>query len=449
MKATKYVTTKDCFFKKDELRPTDVDVVGAMRVVTEAVPLKDTFRGFGVAITGSSCYELNTMPEDKRRQFIKDIYGKDGLGLSIGRISIGSSDYSAELYSYDDVIDDRELKHFSVKKDEEYIIPMIKEILAENPDIMLYASPWSPPGWMKTGASMCGGYMRDEYIECYARYILKFLKEYEKHGINISAITPQNEPETTQQGKMPACVWHPDTEAKFILELRQKLIEDMRDTEIWMNDHSFEEWHRILWMLKEYPELIDESMSIAMHYYEGRIETVKLIQREYPDIKMHFTEGGPRLYDNYATDWCKWSIMMSKTLNNGLISFTGWNLMLDEYGGPNIGPFFCGGLATLNSQTGDITYSGQYRALSHFSKFIKTGAAVYPSHVEFCQQKMFTYPNISIPIESCVVKNTDGSVVLQLINGNAEKAQIRYFYGNKWWYIELLPDSVCTVVFDG
>ena len=134
------------------------------------------FIGFGVAITPSSCYELSLMDPLEREKLLRHIYSGDGLGLSVGRICVGSSDYSPEIYSYDDHPFDTSLEHFSIERDEKYIIPMIKEILEINPDIYLFASPWSPPGWMKTGGSMCGGYMREQYVDCYADYIIKFIK---------------------------------------------------------------------------------------------------------------------------------------------------------------------------------------------------------------------------------------------------------------------------------
>lgn len=372
------------------------------------------------------------------------------MGLSVGRISVGSSDYSAELYSYDDVPNDLELKHFSIDRDREYIIPMIKEIIAVNPDITLFASPWSPPGWMKTGGSMCGGYMRDEYIDCYAGYIIKFLKEYEDEGIKIKALTPQNEPNTEQISRMPACIWHPDTEAKFIGVLRKKLIENGMDTEIWMYDHNFDDAEvRVMWQLDNYKNLSKECNAIAFHYYGGAIEQTKALKKKYPDLALHFTEGGPRLYDNYDTDWCKWSIMAAKSLGIGYSSFTGWNLMLSETGGPNIGPFFCGGLVTCNSKTGELSYSGQYKAFRHFAPFAKKGVKVYAVEFEDCTTPlMFSYPDAGDTIEGCMLKNTDGTEVLILVNPNDDKRQAQYFKDNEWWYIELLPNSVSTVVFE-
>lgn len=448
MKVTQFITAPNTVMKKNTIYPCPGEIGGAMVIKTSDEPLKDSFQGFGVAITGSSCYELNTMPKQLRADFLNDIYGKNGLNLSVGRLTVGSSDYSAELYSYDDVENDTELKHFSIERDMNYVLPMIKEIVGLKPGITLFASPWSPPGWMKTGGSMCGGYMREKYIECYARYIVKFINEYEKQGIKITAITPQNEPETAQNGRMPSCIWHPDIEAKYVTELNKQLKESKLDTKIWMYDHNFSGWKRVLWCFREYPELIEACSAAAFHYYEGCASMLKKLKEEYPDIKLHFTEGGPQLLNNYGTDWCKWGIMMSKALNNGCQTFTGWNLLLDENGGPNIGPFFCGGLATLNSQTGELTYSGQYHTFRHFSHFIQKGARIYPSDIEFCESSMFEFPGHDINVECCAAENPDGSFVLEITNPNSSKAQLQYYKNNQWWYIEALPDSVSTIIFE-
>lgn len=406
------------------------------------------FEGFGVAITGSSCYNLSLMEPAERRALLEQIYSPKGLGLSVARISLGASDYSRELYSYDDVPGDVELKHFSVERDEAYIIPMIKEILAVNPDLKILASPWSPPGWMKTGGMMCGGHIREKYLECYAEYYLRFLQAYEERGIHIAALTPQNEPETQQFGKMPACQWHPDMEAKFVRILREKLDKAGMDTKIWILDYNFVWWRRPMWMLDTYPELQKQSQGIAFHYYKGGIEDIAPLQEKYPRMEYHFTEGGPRLYDNYGTDWCKWTAMMIKVMSRGFRSFCGWNLMLDETGGPNIGPYFCGGLVTRDSRTGELSYSGQYKAFSNISRFIRPGARVRPVTLSGDGRLMFAFPKLPEPVEVCAAENPDGSFVLLASNHNNEKQQLQFFCKGQWWYVELMPDSVSTVVFD-
>lgn len=445
MKATMFTTNK---YGNYVSRPVySSNVLSGISTAYSEDKYNSGFLGFGVAITGSSCYNLSLMEENERTKLLTEIYGKDGLALSVGRLTVGSSDYSAELYSYDDVDNDVELEHFSIDRDKEYIIPMIKEILKINPNITLFASPWSPPAWMKTGNSIGGGYMRDKYIDCYANYFVKYIKAYEAEGIRIYAITPQNEPETHQSGKMPACRWHPETEAKFVEILRKRFDENGIETKIWCYDHNFSWADRVEWSLKEYPSMREACDGVAFHYYGGSIEQTAYLKDLYPDLGLHFTEGGPRLYDNYDTDWCKWTVMMIRALNNGYSSFTGWNLMLDETGGPNVGPFFCGGLVTRNYSDGSISYSGQYRAFRHFAN-ITAKSKISPLSFRRSEKPMFGFPKGNmLYTEGCLVEDENGYTVI-LANPSGEKEQIQYFCNGQWWYIEMLPDTAATVVFE-
>ncbi len=443
--AIQYFTDKNMNFHTREIFKTP-HMPGAVQIKTADMATVTDFKGFGVAITGSSCYLLNKMEKAERTEFLKSIYSPCGLNLSVGRISIGASDYSAELYSYDDVAFDTELKHFSIARDEEYIIPMIKEILAIKPDLYIFASPWSPPGWMKTGGSMCGGYMRREFVECYAEYVVKFIKAYEAHGIKISAITPQNEPEAQQQGLMPACMWHPEIEAEYIKILKKKLSENGIDVKVWMYDHNFDGTDRVLWMLENDKDLLANCDGVAFHYYADNIEKTLRISEKYPELELNFTEGGPRLYDNYGTDWCKWSIMIGKALTCGYKSFTGWNLMLDEMGSPNIGPFFCGGLVTRNSMSGELSFSGQYKALKHIAPYLEKGAKVYPLLTsEYARGSMFEYPKQVPNVEGFMIENKDKKIFL-LVNPSEGKKQVEFSADGELWYAELLPESVSTIL---
>ena len=428
--------------------------VSTSQYVPGAVTLKlsnnshSRFIGLGAAITPSSCYELCLMEPSERRELLHHIYSKEGIGLSVGRICIGSSDYSPELYSYDDVENDITLEHFSIERDERYIIPILKEIIEINPDIYLFASPWSPPGWMKTGGCMCGGYMRDKYVNCYADYIIKFIKAYAEKGIKISAITSQNEPETQQNGRMPACIWHPETEARFIKLLHQRIAEESLNVKIWMYDHNFNGTDRVLWSLKNCEGLSKDCDGVAFHYYAGTIEQTKAVKEAYPSLSLHFTEGGPRLTDHYDTDWCKWGLMIIKALKAGYSSFTGWNLMLDETGGPNIGPFLgkCGGLITRDSRSGEITYSGQYKAFSHIAPNITSDVQIYPiSTSDDYNLNMSSYPKYPREIEGILIENKEGKKVIVLVNPNEYGCQAQIEVDGKLWYAELYADSICTI----
>ena len=446
MNAFIYTTEQGSEFVKRRLFDNGNVLPGAA-TLTLGDEVNGGFRGFGVALTGSSCYMLSKMDGEEREKLLRSIYGKEGLNLSVARLSIGSSDYSPDVYSYCDE-EDESLSAFSIERDFEYIIPMIKEVIKINPGIRFFASPWSPPGWMKTGKNMCGGYMRREFVSVYARYIVKFLKAYEKEGIFISAVTVQNEPETQQNGVMPACIWHPDIEAEFVKELKAELSKENMKTEIWLYDHNFSGWQRVMYQLEEFPFLADAASAVAFHYYEGTPKMAEKIKEKYPGLSWNFTEGGPRLYDNYDSDWCKWAVTAARALSSGADSFTGWNLVLDERGGPLSGLFGCGGLVTLDTRTGGITKSGQYKAFCHLSKFIRPGAKVYKLLSDTFGTSTFAYPAREIPVEGIAAVNADSSHVLVLANPAKEKKAVEYSYNGKHYFAILWPNSVATVVFE-
>ena len=455
MKLTQYTTymDKENYYKGGEYikKPIfpSVFMRGAQILTPAAEPAATDFLGFGVAITGSSCYNLALMQPDERRALLEYVYGKDGLNLSLARLCVGACDYSAELYSYDDVEGDVELKHFSIDRDRAYVIPMIKEILAIRPDLYLFSSPWSPPGWMKTGGSLCGGHMREAFVDCYAEYYLRFLQAYEAEGIHISALTPQNETETHQYGLMPACYWHPEIEAKFIKTLRGKLDEQGMDVKIWMYDFNFTSAEtRVLWSLDNIEGLREAVDGIAFHYYTGSFEMTESLRRAYPELRCHFTEAGPRLYDNYGTDFCKWGIIMSKTLQYNFGSFCGWNLMLDETGGPNVGPFFCGGLITRDQTSGALSYSGQCKTFRHVAPFVEKDAEIYPMAVSLEGNPMSKYPKTIPPIWATMIKNKQGNDACILVNEYEDKRQVQLQLEGQWFYAELLPKSISTIVIE-
>ncbi len=449
MKATVYSTNNYGFFLKTEITPACGKLEAPLEVIT-GEPVNSGFMGFGVALTGSSCYNLSIMTNNERDALLTDIYTDKGLNLSVARLTVGVSDYSKDIYTYDDMPDgetDEELKHFSIERDREYILPMIKKVKAVRPDLTFFSSPWSPPAWMKCGGSVSAGYMRAKYLECFARYYAKFLKAYKDEGIDIYALTPQNEPEVHHKGVSIACVWSHDDEAEFVLKLKPILEKEKLDTKIWLYDHSFNGYKRILWQLNEYPDLLKAADGIAFHYYDSAMEAIKPLTEKFPELPVHFTEGGPRLYDNYDTDWCKWSKMIALALSCGYKSFTGWNLMLDEAGGPNVGPFFCGGLVTLNRETHELSYSGQYRAFKHFAPFVQKNAQILDTRILDNFPCMAAYPDNTPLLTATAIKNPDGTTVFVLINPAKNKKQVQLNFRGKFWYVELMPDTVATVVF--
>ena len=141
-----------------------------------------------------------------REELFHDLFHPSQMGFNVCRTCIGSSDYSTEVFSYDEGEPDLEMKRFSIAHDQAYVLPMLRQARKVNPDLFLFSSPWSPPGWMKAGGSMLGGSMRQHYYAPYAQYFVKFLQAYAAEGLPVQAVTVQNEVDTDQDGRMPrAC----------------------------------------------------------------------------------------------------------------------------------------------------------------------------------------------------------------------------------------------------
>lgn len=390
--------------------------------------------GFGCAFTDASCYLLSRMAPAARGDLIQEFLGEKGLRLSVGRTCIGASDYSRNAYSFDDTtMPDPELKHFSIAHDREYILPMLREAQQANPELFLFSAPWSPPGWMKTGGSMLGGSMRKAYFEAYAQYFVKFLKGYQAEGVKIQAVTTQNEVDTDQDGRMPATLWGQEYEAGFIREfLGPALRKASLDTKIWLLDHNYNLWGRVLDELGD-PAVSQYVDGIAWHGYVGTPDAMTRVHQAFPSKDSYWTEGGPDVTaPDYETDWTKWSGDFAVVLKNWARCIVAWNLVLDEKGQPNIGPFSCGGVVTLDSKTQKVARSGQYWALAHYSKTVRRGARVIATRSSLAG------------VEHVAFANPGGSHVLVLTNRGEERDIDCRFQGSSA-RVHLPGNSVATL----
>jgi glucosylceramidase len=201
--------------------------------------------GFGGAFTDSACYMLNEVDAATREELFHELFHPSEMGLNVCRTCIGSSDCSVSQYSYDDGEEDRRLARFSIAHDREYILPLLRQARQVNPELILFSSPWSPPGWMKWNGSMLGGSMSRKYLADYAQYILKFLQAYANAGVAIDAVTCQNEVDTDQNGRMPACLWAQEAEVDFVGDNLGPLLQSNNlPTKIWILDHNYNLWGR-------------------------------------------------------------------------------------------------------------------------------------------------------------------------------------------------------------
>lgn len=388
--------------------------------------------GFGAAFTDATCYTFNRLSPAVREEVFHDLFHPSEIGLNVCRTCIGASDYSTEMFSYDEGTPDPEMKRFSIAHDQAYVLPMLRQARKANPDLFLFSSPWSPPGWMKAGGSMLGGSVWQRNFPAYAQYFLKFLQAYAAEGVPVQAVTVQNEVDTDQDGRMPACSWPQEYEIGFVKDhLGPLLQQNNLSTKIWVLDHNYNLWGRAICELDD-PDLRKYCNAIAFHGYVGTPEMMSKVHEAHPDAQMYWTEGGPDYRSpDYATDWAKWGKTYTGAIRNWCQSITGWNLALDEKGSPNIGPFSCGGMLTIHSQTKEITRSGQYWTFAHFSRAVQRGARRFASTCSLNG------------IDHVAFENPDGQKTVIVTNsGDAKK--ITLTQAQKVAELSLAPDSLTT-----
>lgn len=417
-------------------RSGDKQTTGSM-IYLDPTRSFQTILGFGAAFTDAACYMFNQLSAPVRDRLFDELFSPTQLGLNVNRVCMGSSDYATKLYSYCDGEADPELKRFSIEHDRQWNLPMMREALAKNPDMFIFASPWSPPGWMKSNGSMLGGNMQRQYMPSHAQYFVRFIQEYAKEGVHVRAVTINNEVDTDQDGRMPACAWPQEYEVDFIrYHLGPAFEKAGIDAKIWMIDHNYNLWGRALASLDE-PGLLKYCNAIAWHGYVGDPKRISQVQSSFPQVEMYWTEGGPDVTNaDYATDWAKWGKTFTMNLRNHCRAITAWNLALDEKGNPNIGPFPCGGIVTIDSQSKEVSYSGQFWAMAQFSKFVKRGAQCISSVSEEDGELMHV-----------AFKNPDGQYVLVVTNAGDKPRLVTVAVSEQYANVQLDPNSITTLVW--
>ena len=445
----------------DSLAWKPVTQVAPDAIALDPTATRQEILGFGAALTDASCYLLSQLHDDDRAALMHEMFDPGEMALNVCRTCIGSSDYSRSVYSFDDSDDDDpELKKFSIDHDEAYILPILRDARKLNPDLFLFSSPWSPPGWMKFNRSMLGGTIRKTSLEPYSRYILKFLDAYKAEGVAIDAITMQNEVDTTVDGRYPACQWSQEDEILFVRKFLGPLMRSAGcTTKIWVLDHNFNLWGRAIGELSNAAayQYID---GIAWHGYAGDPIGMSKVHDAFPEKSAYFTEGGP-LRDpdsarapgmNPQLGWAHWATWANSVFRNWARSLTVWNLALDENGTPYIGhpdpddpPLGPStGIITVESGTHKITRNARFWAIAHYSKHVRRGARVFRTDGVGDSAAQPSAGGVS----HVGFRNPDGSMVVVLTNSGEER-QIQLVrgssVGSSALEVELPADSVLTL----
>jgi len=419
-----------------------VNEISAEAIVLDPASTKQEILGFGGAMTDATCWLLSQLTESEREAAMHDLFAPGEMAFNVCRTCIGASDYSRSAYTFDESSEpDPELKKFSIEHDRAYILPVLRQARQVNPELFLFSSPWTPPGWMKANGSMLGGSMRKHSYAPYARYFLKFLQGYKADGVEIDAITVQNEVDADQDSRMPACLWGQEYEIEFVKEhLGPALRNSGLRAKIWVLDHNYNLWGRAIGELSD-PAAYEFIDGIAWHGYVGDPSAMTRVHEAFPAKNAYWTEGGPDITQpDYQTDWAKWAETFNGIVNNWARSITAWNIALDEKGNPNIGPFSCGGVITIENGTHTITRSGQYWAFAHYSKHVKRGAKVFAT--DGIGKRAAS--GDAAPLTHAGFRNPDGTYAAVLANPGDER-RVQIVLGSNALEIDLPADSVHTL----
>jgi len=335
-----------------------------------------TIVGFGGAFTDAAAVTFAKLPEKAQAQFLKACFDPvEGNAYTLCRTTIHSCDYSDEMYTYDDVAGDTELEHFTIQHDEKCRLPFIKRALAvANGNMKIFASPWSPPAWMKTNSDMLhGGKLKSEYAKTWALYFVKYLQAYQAAGIPIWGLTVQNEAMATQVWE--SCIFTAAEERDFVRDRLGPTLHagGFGDVKLMIWDHNRGIMYQRAQVAYEDAEASRYIWGTAFHWYIGNhYENVRLVHDAFPDKKLIYTEGGMDGSWAAARHLAKNMIMDLNSWTNGWVF---WNLLLDQDGGPrHAGGASGSNVITADLHTGGLIFNPPHYVFGQFSRFIRSGA---------------------------------------------------------------------------
>lgn len=406
-----------------------------------------TIVGIGGAITDAAAETFAKLPFDKQQELMSAYYDfNDGIGYNLARTHIHSCDFSSHSYTYVDE-PDVDLKSFSIQHDKKYRIPFIKRAAqVTGGKLTLVVSPWSPPAWMKTNASMLkGGSLLPQCRQIWANYICQFITSYEKVGVPIWGLTVQNEPMASQTWE--SCLFTGEEERDFIKNYLGPTLHKngLSNKKLIAWDHNRDLIYQRASTVLNDPEAAKYIWGIGYHWYETwtgsamQFDNLKKVKEAFPSTNLIFTEGCIEKFDFSKID--DWSLgehyghSMVNDFNAGTVAWLDWNVLLDETGGPNHVGNFCFAPIIADTRNGELHYTNIYYYLGHFSKFVKQGA-----------KRIISSSNRDI-LQTTAFINPDGTTVVIVLNITDKATDYIIWLNGKAVEVRNLPHSITTLVF--
>jgi glucosylceramidase len=405
------------------------------------------FIGVGGAATDAAAEVFAKLPPEKQEEFLTACFDKEkGIGYTILRTNIHSCDFSSGSYTYIEE-GDKELKTFSIDHDRQFKLPLIKKAIEKAGGSMLFfASPWSPPAFMKSTNNMLkGGKLLPEFYQSWANYYTKFVKAYEAEGVPVWGITVQNEPMATQTWE--SCIYTAEEERDFLKNFLGPTMdrEGLGDKKIVVWDHNRDLINHRANIILSDPEAAKYAWGVGFHWYETwtggqpMFENVANVKESFPDKNLLFTEGCVEKFDpakyQFWPNAERYGRSLINDFNAGTSGWTDWNILLDETGGPNHADNFCFAPVHADTKTGELIFTPSFYYLGHFSKFIKPGA------------KMVAASSSRSQLLSTSFINEDGKIATVVMNQGDTPVTYSIYAGSSAAQVYILAHAIQTLVY--
>ena len=421
-----------------EPQPDLTDGASAAAVITiDAARTYQSMAGFGFTLTGGSAMLLHRMTPAKRAEFLKELFSKEGIGVSFLRVSVGASDLDPRVFSYDDLPPgktDPKLEAFSLGPDREHLIPVLKEILAVAPDLRLLGSPWSAPAWMKDNASPIAGKLKREYAPAYAAYLVKWAQSLAAEGIRVDALTIQNEPLNPKNN--PSMVMEAAVQRDFLRDHLGPAFEKARlPVKLLLYDHNADRIDYPLTVLAD-PAAKRYAAGSAFHLYGGAVGNLSKVHDAHPDKDLYFTEQWVGAPPDFAGE-LSWHVdnLVIGAPRNWCRSVLEWNLAADPKQEPHTdqgGCDRCLGAVTLDGDA--VERNPAYYIIAHASKLVRPGS------VRVASNTPEGLPNVAY-------RTPDGSFVLIARNAGSAPREFAVRQGPRSFSARLPPGGVATLAW--
>lgn len=416
---------------------------GAFMIDVDTEQRFQSMDGFGGSITDGTAWLLDKQVSPNVRNSVMTALfdPKRGIGLSFLRQPLGSTDLSRSPSTYDDVPaggSDPTLQHFSIEHDRESILPMVRQALKLNPAMTVMASPWSAPAWMKTKDSLYGGRLREDAMPVFAKYLARSIEAYEAAGVPIRYLTVQNEP--LYETRDYAGTLMPAAQAAELIGryVGPELERAGLKTKVLAYDHNWDHPEYPLSLLAD-ARVAPYLAGSALHCYGGDVSAQSAIHEKFPQMGLWMTECSGGTWDHEPA-LIKTSRLMIESTRNWAKAVSLWGLVLDSDHKPHSGGCgTCRGLVTLDlhASPATVTYTGDYYALGHASKFVRPGAV-----------RIGSTSDGRDGVETVAFQNTDKSVVLIVLNNVAQAKQIHVRWAGREFETTLAPSMLATYAWE-